>query len=53
MVLAYSTGQPLNIMSDDIAEQTARGWGGCHDMAFAHFGQLKAKLDHSDAEYVL
>jgi ribulose-5-phosphate 4-epimerase/fuculose-1-phosphate aldolase len=53
MVLAYSTGQPLNTMSDDIAEQTARGWDACHDMAFAHFGQLKAKLNHSDPQYVL
>jgi ribulose-5-phosphate 4-epimerase/fuculose-1-phosphate aldolase len=51
MVLAYSTGQPLNVMSDDVAEQTALGWDECHDMAFAHFGQLKAKLDRTDPDH--
>ena len=53
MVLAYSTGQPLNVMSNDVAEQTALGWAECHDMAFAHFQQLKAKLDHTDPQYSL
>jgi ribulose-5-phosphate 4-epimerase/fuculose-1-phosphate aldolase len=51
MVLAYSTGQPLNVMSDEVAERTARGWYGCRDMAFSHFEQLKLKLDHVDPSY--
>jgi ribulose-5-phosphate 4-epimerase/fuculose-1-phosphate aldolase len=51
MVLAYSTGQPLSIMSDDVAERTARGWYGCRDMAFSHFADLKLKLDRSDPSY--
>lgn len=51
MVLAYHTGQPLAVMSDEVAERTARGWSGCRDMAFAHFEQLKPKLDQSDPSY--
>lgn len=43
-----STGQPLNVLPDDVAEQTARGWEPCRSMAFSHFEQLKRKLDIVD-----
>lgn len=26
MILAYSSGQPLNILSEELAYQTAKGW---------------------------
>lgn len=51
LVLAYSTGQPLNVLPDDVAEQTARGWEPCRSMAFSHFEQLKRKLDVLDPSY--
>ena len=48
LVLAYATGQPLNILDDRVAETTARGWDGCRDMALNHFYQLQAKLLRED-----
>ena len=51
MILAYSTGQKLNIMPHDLAEKTARGWEDYGDSAFAHFEQLKQQLDRTDPSY--
>jgi ribulose-5-phosphate 4-epimerase/fuculose-1-phosphate aldolase len=51
LVLAYSTGQRLNVMSDEVAERTARGWEGYKDAAFSHFEELKRILDAKDASY--
>ena len=51
LVLAYSTGQKLNVMPPDLAERTARGWEDYGDSAFAHFEQLKQKLDRTDPSY--
>ena len=33
------------------AEKTARGWEDYADSAFAHFEQLKQKLDRTDPSY--
>jgi ribulose-5-phosphate 4-epimerase/fuculose-1-phosphate aldolase len=51
LVLAYSTGQPLNVMSDEVAERTARGWEDYKDAAFSHFDELKRLLDAKDPSY--
>jgi ribulose-5-phosphate 4-epimerase/fuculose-1-phosphate aldolase len=51
MILAYSTGQKLNIMPHELAEKTARGWEDYADSAFAHFEQLKQQLDRTDPSY--
>lgn len=51
LVLAYSTGQPLNVMSDEVAERTARGWEEYKDAAFSHFEELKRLLDAMDPSY--
>jgi ribulose-5-phosphate 4-epimerase/fuculose-1-phosphate aldolase len=51
LILAYASGQPLNVMSDEIAEKTAQGWRDYNDMAFAHFDALKAQLDRKDPSY--
>lgn len=51
LVLAYSTGQKLNIMAPALAEKTARAWEDYSDSAVAHFDQLKAKLDRTDPSY--
>ena len=44
MILAYSTGQPLAVLSDEVAEKTARGWDDYRGMAAAHFDYLKSQL---------
>ena len=51
LVLAYSTGQPLNVMPDDLAEATARDWEDYPGMAEAHFEELKLGLDAKDPSY--
>ena len=51
MVLAYSSGQPLNIMDDAVAEKTAQSWEEYSDSAFAHFEQLKEILDREDSSW--
>lgn len=51
LLLAYSTGQPLNILPDEIARKTADGWRAYKGMAFQHFDYLKSKLDAVDPSY--
>ena len=51
LVLAYSTGQWLNIMTPELAERTARGWEEYDTAAFAHFAELKHLLNAKDPSY--
>ncbi len=51
MILAYSTGQPLAIMDDRLAEKTAATWDHYTGAAQAHFAHLKTMLDQEDASY--
>lgn len=51
LMLAYASGQKLNIMSDKVAEQTARDWDLYTDSAFAHFDEMKKVLDRKDPSY--
>src|SRR5215510_6024817 len=51
LVLAYSTGQKLNVLSPEVAERTARGWEDYKDAAFAHFAELRRLLDAKDPSY--
>ncbi|MCI5078318.1 class II aldolase/adducin family protein [Oricola sp.] len=51
LVLAYQTGQPLNIMSDELAEATAREWDVYKDAEHAHFAEMKRILDREDPSY--
>ncbi len=51
LVLAYSTGQPLNVMTDALAERTARDWKDYAGAGIAHFEELKRLLDETDASY--
>lgn len=51
LILAYSTGQPLNVLSDEIARKTAEGWNDYKGMAFEHFDYLKKELDAKDPTY--
>lgn len=51
LVLAYSTGQKLNIMSDKVAEKTAREWEDYSDSMAVHFDEMKKILDVKDPSY--
>ena len=51
MVLAYATGQELNVLPHELALETAQSWDEFRGAAFAHFEQLKANLDHKDPSY--
>lgn len=51
MILALSTGRPLNVMDDDLAETTAAGWDDYKGADEAHFSELKRMLDREGADY--
>lgn len=51
LVLAYSTGQPINEMSDEIAESTAKSWDAYRGMAEPFFTHLKSELDAEGGSY--
>lgn len=51
MVLAYSTGQPLAIMPDALAEDTAAEWQTYKQAEFAHFAEMKRLLDREAPDY--
>ena len=51
MVLAYSTGQPLNVMSDELAESVAQEWDVYKDAEFSHFEEMKQVLDRENPGY--
>ena len=52
MVIAYSTGKPLNILSDVVAEATAQEWQQIgREYAVAHFEEVKKMLDAVDPSY--
>ena len=51
LVLAYSTGQPLKVLSHEVAERTARGWEDYGQAAVCHFAEMKRILDAEDPSY--
>ena len=51
LVLAYSTGQRLNVMPPELAERTARSWDDYKEAAFSHFAEMKRMLDAKDPSY--
>ena len=51
MVLAYSTGQPLNVLPHELALKTAENWDEFRGASVAHFEQLKRMLDKRDSSY--
>ena len=50
-IKALWTGQPLRLMSDEIAEQTARDIENYPGQAEQHLGELKAILDDEGSNY--
>ena len=51
LVLAYSTGQKLSVLSDEIAEKTAQSWEDYGGYAEAHFNQTKILMAKKDASF--
>ncbi|MBT8408832.1 MAG: class II aldolase/adducin family protein [Alphaproteobacteria bacterium] len=51
MVLAYSTGQPLAVMDDALAEATAAEWAAYKGAEFAHFDEMKQVLGKEAPDY--
>ena len=51
LVLAYSTGQKLHVMSPAVAEKTAQEWEADRDQFHSHFAEMKAILDAEDPSY--
>lgn len=50
-IRALQTGQPLRILSDEIAEKTARELDDYPDQAERHLSELKAILDGESSDY--
>lgn len=48
LIHAYSTGQTLNILNDQVAEKTAQDWEKIEDFSIAHFEQMKSILIEED-----
>ena len=51
LVLAYSTGRPLRLISDNLAARVAGEWAEYDGFADAHFAELKALLDGDGTSY--
>jgi ribulose-5-phosphate 4-epimerase/fuculose-1-phosphate aldolase len=51
LVLAYSTGRPLRLISDNLAAAVAGEWDAYEGFAQAHLDELKALLDGEDPSY--
>ncbi len=51
LVNAYATGKPLRVLSDAVAERTARDWESIADFSIAHFEEMKKVLDGEDPSY--
>lgn len=50
-IRALQTGQPLRVMSEEVAEQTARDWEGYQGFARAHLDELMAILDDEGSNF--
>jgi ribulose-5-phosphate 4-epimerase/fuculose-1-phosphate aldolase len=51
LILAYSSGQKLKVMSPAVAEKTAQEWEADRDQFQSHFAEMKAILDERDPSY--
>jgi ribulose-5-phosphate 4-epimerase/fuculose-1-phosphate aldolase len=50
-IRALQTGRPLRLLSEDVAEKTAREWDTYPGFAEAHLSELRAILDAEDPGY--
>jgi ribulose-5-phosphate 4-epimerase/fuculose-1-phosphate aldolase len=50
-IRALQTGLPLRVLSDEIAEKTAREWEGYPGLADAFLKEIRALLDEEGSDY--
>jgi len=51
LLKAYATGQPLAVLSDNLAAKTAAEWDPYVGMGYAHFDYWKRQLDRTEPDY--
>lgn len=51
LVMAYMTGKPLRLLSDEVARRTADQWANYPNVAEKHFAELKRILDEDEPDY--
>jgi ribulose-5-phosphate 4-epimerase/fuculose-1-phosphate aldolase len=51
LMLARATGAPLRIVSDAVAERTARQWADYGQLAIDHLAEVRAILDAEEPDY--
>lgn len=51
LMLAYASGRPLSVLSDEVAEATARGWEAYTEASHAHFAEARRLLDARGETY--
>ena len=49
LMLAYASGQSLNIMSDELAERTASDWDTYSESAISHLDEMKKVLSDQNS----
>jgi len=49
LVTAWSTGQPLRLLADNVAEKTAKDWEKITDFSRRHFEEMKEMMIQADA----
>ena len=50
-VIAYMTGKPLRLLSDETARRTAQQWADYPEIGEKHFSELKRLLDEDEPGY--
>ncbi|MBC7141432.1 MAG: hypothetical protein H5U18_04650, partial [Rhodobacteraceae bacterium] len=50
-IRALQTGRPLRMLSDEVAEKTAREWEDYPDLAGRFLSEIRAMLDAEGADY--
>lgn len=50
-LLAYASGKPIRLLSDELAESTARQWEDYSAAHQAHFDEMKLLLDRHEPDY--
>ncbi|WP_422377320.1 class II aldolase/adducin family protein [Roseibium sp.] len=51
LLKAYASGQPLAVMSDNLAAKTAAEWEPYKGMGYEHFDYWKRQLDRTEPDY--
>ena len=51
LMIAYASGQPLRIVSDEIAAVTRRQWADYGQLAIDHLAEVRAILDAKEPDY--